>query len=119
MDVSGKINIFGVKDKKTDFKYLQRYQFTRLRSDESLVFFFAIQQASEETGHRRSTRATVDITVSGTNNFDPVVTSSSGNFIGTISEDADAGTPLRSQGSTNTLQLIVTDQDVVCLSPFH
>lgn len=72
-------------------------------------------QASEETGHKRSTRATIDVTVSGTNDFDPVVTSSSGNFIGTISEDADAGTPLRAQGSTDAIQLVVTDQDVVGL----
>lgn len=74
---------------------------------------YILLQASEETGHKRSTRATIEVTVSGTNNFDPVVTSSSGNFIGTISEDADAGTPLRSQGSTDAIQLVVTDQDVV------
>uniref|UniRef100_A0A8W8LXK4 Cadherin domain-containing protein n=1 Tax=Magallana gigas TaxID=29159 RepID=A0A8W8LXK4_MAGGI len=72
-----------------------------------------ILRASEETGHKRSTRATIDVTVSGTNDFDPVVTSSSGNFIGTISEDADAGTPLRAQGSTDAIQLVVTDQDVL------
>lgn len=82
------------------------------------ILFFFKWQASEENGHKRSTRATIDVTISGTNAFDPVVTSSSGNFIGSISEDADAGTPLRAQGSNDAIQLVVTDQDVVGFSRF-
>lgn len=66
-----------------------------------LRFFFVIDficillQVLEEIGYKRSIRVIIDVTVSGINDFDFVVISFSGNFIGIISEDVDVGILLR------------------------
>ena len=69
-------------------------------------------QARENDGEQRSNYAVVDVAVIGTNDFDPVVSTNTGSFVGQIEEDAEARTILRSPNGQN-MRLIVTDQDVV------
>lgn len=58
-------------------------------------FICILLQVLEEIGYKRSIRVIIDVTVSGINDFDFVVISFSGNFIGIISEDVDVGILLR------------------------
>lgn len=58
-------------------------------------FICILLQVLEEIGYKRSIRVIIDVMVSGINDFDFVVISFSGNFIGIISEDVDVGILLR------------------------
>lgn len=58
-------------------------------------FICILLQVLEEIGYKRSIRVIIDVRVSGINDFDFVVISFSGNFIGIISEDVDVGILLR------------------------